>query len=84
MIWGPVEAPGDTLIYYKRLYIATLRRHKLVAAIVKAQQGIKFFYNMHPQQSEKVKGYRERIPPQVWYIAPGKRRRDFSLQPRAA
>jgi hypothetical protein len=40
----------------------------------------KFFYNMHPQTSGRVKGYRERVPPQVWYIAPGKRRRDFGLR----
>ena len=28
----------------------------------------------------RIKGYRERVPPQVWYIAPGKRRRDFGLR----
>jgi hypothetical protein len=76
-------SPEDTLIYYKRIRIASLNIHQLIAVVVKVRQGIKFFYNMHPQQSEKVKGYRERISPQVWYIAPGKRRRDFGLRPRA-
>jgi len=48
--------------------------------VVKIRQGVKFFYNMHPQTSGRVKGYRERVPPQVWYIAPGRRRRDFGLR----
>jgi hypothetical protein len=81
VIWDPVEAPGDTLIYYKRLYIAALRRHKLVAAIVKARQGTKFFYNLHVQESGKVKGL-PIVPPseiQVWYIAPQVKRRQFGL-----
>ena len=81
VIWDPVEAPGDTLIYYKRLYIAALRQHKLVAAIVKARRGIRFFYNLHIQESGKVKGL-PIVPPseiQVWYIAPQVKRRQFGL-----
>jgi len=81
VIWDPVEASGDTLIYYKRLYIAVLRRHKLVAAIVKARQGIKFFYNLHIQESGKVKGL-PIVPPskiQVWYIAPQAKQHQFGL-----
>jgi hypothetical protein len=73
-------SPEDTLIYYKRIRIASLAVHQLIAVVVKSRQGIKFFYNMHPQTSGRVKGYRERVPPQVWYIAPGKRRRDFGLR----
>ena len=72
-------SPEDTLIYYKRIRIASLSIHQLMAVVVKIRQGIKFFYNMHPQQSGKIKGYRERVPPQVWYIAPGKRPRNFGL-----
>jgi hypothetical protein len=81
VIWDPVEALGDTLIYYKWLYIATLRRRKLVAAIVKARRGIKFFYNLHVQESGKVKGL-PIVPPseiQIWYIAPQVKRRQFGL-----
>jgi hypothetical protein len=81
VIWDPAEAPGDTLIYYKRLYIAVLRRHKLAAAIVKARHGIKFFYNLHVQESGKVKGL-PIVPPseiKVWYIAPHVKRRQFGL-----
>jgi len=81
VIWDPAEAPGDTLIYYKRLYIAVLRRHKLVAAIVKVRRGIKFFYNLHVQESGKVKGLTI-VPPmeiRVWYIAPQVRRRQVGL-----
>ena len=81
VIWDPAEAPSDTLIYYKRLYIAALRRHKLVAAIVKARRGTKFFYNLHVQESGKVKGL-PIVPPseiQVWYIAPQVKRRQFGL-----
>jgi len=81
VIWDPAEAPGDTLIYYKRLYIAAFRRHKVVAAIVKVRRGIKFFYNLHVQESGKVKGLSV-VPPseiEVWYIAPRVRRRQFGL-----
>ena len=73
-------SPEDTLIYYKRIRIVSQAVHQLIAVVVKIRQGIKFFYNMHPQTSGRVKGYRERVPPQVWYIAPGKRRRDFGLR----
>lgn len=72
-------SPDDTLIYYKRIYIRAMHIHQLVAMVVKFRQGIRFFYNLHPQQSGKVKGYREQVPPKVWYIAPGKKRRDFGL-----
>ncbi len=70
---------GDTLIYYKQIYIRSMHVHQLVALVVKFRRGIKFFYNLHPQQSGKVKGYREQVLPQVWYIVPGKKRRDFGL-----
>ena len=73
-------SPEDTLIYYKRIRIVSLAIHQLIAVVVKIRRGIKFLYNMHPQTSGKVKGYRERVPPQVWYIAPGKRRHDFGLR----
>jgi hypothetical protein len=81
VIWDPAEAPSDTLIYYKRLYIVALRRHKLVAAIVKVRRGIKFFYNLHVQESGKVKGLPV-VPPseiEVWYISPRVRRHQFGL-----
>lgn len=71
--------PDDTLVYYKRIYIRSMHIHQLVSVVVKFRQGIKFFYNLHPQQSGKVKGYREQVPPTVWYIAPGRKRRDFGL-----
>jgi len=81
VIWDPSEAPGDTLIYYKRLHIAVLRRRKLVAAIVKVRRGIKYFYNLHVQESDKVKGLPVVLPSEVevWYIAPRIRRRQFGL-----
>jgi hypothetical protein len=72
-------SPDDTLIYYKRVYIRSMHVSQLVAAVVKFRQGVKFLYNLHPQQSGKVKGYRESVPPTVWYIAPGRKRRDFGL-----
>jgi hypothetical protein len=81
VIWDPVEMPGDTLIYYKRLYTTVLRRRKLLAVIVKVRQGIKFFYNLHVQESGKVKGL-PIVPPseiQVWYIAPRVKRGQFGL-----
>jgi hypothetical protein len=81
VIWDPAEEPGDSLIYYKWLYIAVLHRHKLIAAIVKARRGIKFFYNLHVQDSGKVKGLPV-VPAseiKVWYIAPQVEQRQFGL-----
>ncbi len=65
-------SPDDTLIYYKHLHIDALNVTQLIAVVVKWRQGIKFFYNLHPQESGKVKGYREAISPEVWYLARGK------------
>ncbi len=72
-------SPDDTLIYYKAVYIAALNSTQLMAVVVKLRQGIKFFYNMHPQESGKIKGYRESVPPEVWYLAPGRSLREFGL-----
>jgi len=44
-------------------------------------RGIKFFYNLHVQESGKVKGLPV-VPPseiEVWYIAPRIRRCQFGL-----
>lgn len=73
-------SPDDTLIYYKHLRIVSLGITQLMAVVVKWRQGIRFFYNMHPQESGKVKGYREAIAPEAWYIASGKRRQQFGLK----
>jgi len=72
-------SPDDTLIYYKQIYIRSMHVHQFVATVVKCRRDIKFFYNLHVQQSGKVKGYREPVPPSAWYIAPGRERRDFGL-----
>lgn len=69
----------DTVIYYKRYYERRRRRHRLTAVIVKVLGTTKFLYNVHPQQSGKVKGYRETPKPQVLYLNPQRRRRDFGL-----
>lgn len=73
-------SPDDTLIYYKHLRIAALGITQLMAVVVKWRQGVKFFYNMHPQESGKVKGYREAVAPEMWYLAPGKSPQSFGLQ----
>jgi hypothetical protein len=73
-------SPDDTLIYYKHLRIAALGVTQLMAAVIKWRQGIKFFYNLHPQESGKVKGYREAVPPEVWYLASGKTLAGFGVK----
>jgi len=45
VIWDPVDPLKETVIYYKRLYFVKFQEHKVVAAIVKVRQRIKFFYN---------------------------------------
>ena len=78
VIWDPM-ASGDTLIYYKRLYVKPERRHWLVAAVVKLRQGLKFLYNFHLQESSKVKGYHLDVPPEIWYLNPRQQKRTFGL-----
>lgn len=73
-------SPDDTLIYYKHLRTTSLGSTQFMAVVVKWRQGVKFFYNMHPQESGKVKGYRETIAPEVWYLAPGKKLQMFGLK----
>jgi hypothetical protein len=73
------QSPDDTLIYYKRLYVSAIARHQLVCVVVKVRQGIRYLYNFFAQQSGKVKGYRHVPPPEIWYIAPGKKARDYGL-----
>ncbi len=72
-------ASDDTLIYYKRIYIKSERRHWLVAAVVKLRPGIKFLYNFHLQESGKVKGYHHDVPPKIWYLNPQQRKKTFGL-----
>lgn len=73
------QSPDDTLIYYKRLYVPMIARRQLVCVVVKIRRGTRYLYNCFAQQSGKVKGYREIPPPEVWYIAPGERLRDYGL-----
>jgi hypothetical protein len=81
VIWDPVDSPGETLIYYKRLYIGGLRERKIVSAIVKVRQGIKFLYNFFLQEGGKVKGLPVISPAeiQIWYVAPKVKRSQFGL-----
>jgi len=78
VIWDS-RASDDTLIYYKRLHIQSERQHWLVAAVVKLRRGLKFLYNFHLQESDKVKGYHLDIPPEIWYLNPQRRKRNFGL-----
>ncbi len=72
-------SPDDTLIYYKHLYIMLLGSHQLIAVVVKWRQGVKFFYNFHPQESGKIKGYREPVPPEIWYLSSEANLKGFGL-----
>ena len=61
------------------MYIPVIARHQLVCIVVKVRQGIRYLYNFFVQQSGKVKGCREIPPPEVWYVAPNKKLRDYGL-----
>jgi hypothetical protein len=75
-------SPDDTLLYYKHLFIFALNQHQLMCVVIKIRQGMRFFYNFFPQQSGKVKGYREIPPPDIWYIAPDQNPRSYGLSGR--
>ena len=81
VIWDPVDDPGETLIYYKRIYIKRFSTHKVMAAIVKIRQSVKFLYNMHLQDSGHVKGTSVVASDQIhiWYLAPGTRKSQYGL-----
>ena len=70
-------SPDDTLLYYKHLYVPASGRHQAMCVVIKIRNGVRFFYNFFPQQSGKVKGYREVPPPTIWYIAPGSKSAQF-------
>jgi len=70
-------SPDDTLIYYKALHLH--QQSYLLATIIKVQHQLKFLYNFHPQQSGKVKGYRDLPKPTIIYLNPRHKARDFGL-----
>jgi hypothetical protein len=72
-------SPDDTLLYYKHVQIPSLSRQQLMCIVIKARQGMRFFYNFFPQQSGKVKGWREAPPPDIWYIASNQNPRMYGL-----
>lgn len=73
------SSSDDTLIYYKRYYLRAKRQYRLMAIIIKTQGPLKFLYNMHPQQSGKIKGYHETPKPVVLYRNPQRKPSDFGL-----
>lgn len=75
--WDPMS-PTETRLYYKRVLFRE-KGYQLLTVVVKIRQDIRFFYNFYRQISGKVKGYREKTLPVVWYIAPGQKRRTFGL-----
>ena len=81
VIWDPSYPVKDSLIYYRRVYLKALGRYMLLATIVKFRQGIKFFYNLHVQESGKVKGHDVTPRPkiEIWYIAPKKKPHQFGI-----
>lgn len=58
----------STLIYYKEVYIVEIQRQKLFALVVKMGE-LRVVYNLHPQESGKVKFRHEK--PRVIYLKPG-------------
>ncbi|MFN8444332.1 MAG: hypothetical protein U0175_26350 [Caldilineaceae bacterium] len=81
VIWDPVDAPGETLIYYKRTHISALQTYKVLSVIIKVRQDIRFFYNFFLQESGKVKGLPIVSPSEIeiCYTAPGVKRSQFGL-----
>lgn len=78
VIWHYASA-DDALLYYKRLYVPAEHRYRFLVAVVKVRKGIKFLYNFHLQASDKVKGHGQKTKPEIWYIHPKKRKRQFGL-----
>jgi len=57
-----------TLVYYKEVFIKEFQKHKLFALVVKIGEH-RIVYNLHPQESGKVKLRREKA--EVIYIKTG-------------
>jgi hypothetical protein len=75
-------SPDDTRLYYRPVNVALAGQQQLLCVVVKIRQGVCFFYNFFPQQSGKVKGYREIPPPEIWYLAPNHSSRQYGLPSR--
>jgi hypothetical protein len=72
-------SPEDTVIFYRQSYDRRKRKYEVIAIIVKVQGLVQFLYNVHPQESGKVKGCREIPKPEILYLKPGRKPRDFGL-----
>jgi hypothetical protein len=73
------HSPRDTIIYYKRSYDRHKRQYRVTAVVVKVQESVKFLYNLHPQQSGKVKGSQETPKPEILYLNQQYKPSDFGL-----
>jgi len=65
VIIDPEDATERTLVYYKEIYVREKKKQILFALIVKHKKE-RFVYNLHPQESGKVKFRRDR--PKVIYL----------------
>ncbi len=70
VILDPDDFEEKTLVYYKEIRVSQQGRDVLFALVVK-RNTCKIVYNLHPQESGKVKGYRRQPPPKVLYLRPG-------------
>lgn len=76
VIVDPEDIREKTLIYYKEFHVPEQGRNVLFALVVKRNTH-RIVYNLYPQESGKVKAYRQPPPPKVLYLRPGTRRKKY-------
>lgn len=65
-----------TTLYYREMYVSELERSVLFALVVRSNEK-KVVYNLHPQESGKVKASKRKPPPRILYLKPGIRRKRY-------
>jgi len=70
------DISGNTLLYYKELFIAEKSRQILLTLVVKLFIE-RIIYNFYPQESGKVKICEGKEPPKVLYIKTGYKRQRY-------
>ncbi len=76
VIVDPDDFTERTQLYYREFYVTELERSILFALVVRSNEE-KVVYNLHPQESGKIKASKRKPPPRMLYLKPGIRKKRY-------
>ncbi len=76
VILDPDDFTERTQLYYRDIQVIELERSVLFALVVRSNKE-KVVYNLHPQESGKIKAAKRKPPPRVLYLKPGIRKKRY-------